>query len=109
MREKKFMVAMKDISVDEKYKGITGEDGIIQGIADCVFKENDGYVIVDYKTDNFKSEADMEKYGTQLEFYKAALELVLGNERSDGTIEKAVIKSCYIYSFKLCMGKEFVF
>ena len=109
MREKKFMVAMKDISVSDKYNSITGGDGIIQGIADCVFKESDGYVIVDYKTDNFKSAADMDKYGTQLEFYKAALELVLGSENPDGTIEKANIKSCYIYSFKLGCGKEFVF
>ena len=109
MREKKFMVAMKDISISDKYNSITGGDGIIQGIADCVFKEPDGYVIVDYKTDNFKSAADMDKYGTQLEFYKAALELVLGSEKPDGTIEKANIKSCYIYSFKLGCGKEFVF
>ena len=109
MREKKFMVAMKDISVSDKYNSITGADGIIQGIADCVFKESDGYVIVDYKTDNFKSAADMDKYGTQLEFYKAALELILGSENPDGTIEKANIKSCYIYSFKLGCGKEFVF
>lgn len=109
MREKKFLVAMKDISVDDKYKGITGDDGMIQGIADCVFKEKDGYVIVDYKTDNFKSEADMDKYGTQLEFYKAALEIVLGQEHDDGTIDKANIKSCYIYSLKLGKGKEFVF
>ena len=109
MREKKFMVAMKDINVSEKYSSITGSDGIIQGIADCVFKESDGYVIVDYKTDNFKSPSDMDKYGTQLEFYKAALELILGTEKSDGTIEKANIKSCYIYSFKLGCGKEFVF
>ena len=108
MREKKFLVAMKDIAVDDKYSGITGEDGMIQGIADCVFKEDDGYVIVDYKTDNFKDESDMDKYGTQLEFYKAALEIVLGQERENGTIEKANIKSCYIYSFRLGKGKEFV-
>lgn len=109
MREKQFMVAMRDITVDEQYKGVTGSDGIIQGIADCVFKEPDGYVIVDYKTDNFQSESDMDKYGTQLAFYKAALELVLGSEDPDGTIKKAVIKSCYIYSFKLGIGKEFRF
>ena len=109
LREKKFLVAMKDICVDEKYKGITGSNGMIQGVADCVFKETDGYVIVDYKTDNFKSEQDMDKYGTQLEFYKAALEIVLGRELLDGSFEKARIKSCYIYSFKLGKGKEFVF
>ena len=109
IREKQFMVAMKDICIDDKYRSITGNEGIIQGIADCVFKEPDGYVIVDYKTDNFQSESDMEKYSTQLAFYKAALELILGEELPDGTIKKAVIKSCYIYSFKLGIGKEFVF
>lgn len=109
IREKQFMVAMKDICIDDKYRSITGNEGIIQGIADCVFKEPDGYVIVDYKTDNFQSESDMEKYSTQLAFYKAALELILGEELPDGTIKKAVIKSCYIYSFMLGIGKEFVF
>ena len=109
MREKKFMVAMKDISVSEAHKELMGADGMIQGIADCVFKEDDVYVIVDYKTDRFRSAEDMDKYGTQLEFYKAAMEIVLGEENPDGTIKKANIKSCYIYSFMLGIGKEFVF
>lgn len=109
MREKKFMVAMKDICVNDEHKKLMGDDGMIQGIADCVFKESDGFVIVDYKTDRFKTPDDMDKYGTQLEFYKAALEIVLGEENADGTIFKAKIKSCYIYSFMLGLGKEFVF
>ena len=108
-REKKFLVAMKDTSLGKKYSDITGDEGMLQGIADCVFKEDDGYVIVDYKTDNFQSINDMDKYTLQLELYKAALEVVLGNNNSDGTIDKATIKSCYIYSFKLGMGKEYKF
>ena len=28
---------------------------MLQGIADCVFEEHDGYVLVDYKTDRVKS------------------------------------------------------
>ena len=107
LREKSFLVSMKDIDIPDKYRSVTGEDGMIQGIADCVFKEPDGYVIVDYKTDNFRSAQDMDKYSTQLAFYKAALELVLGSEQPDGTIIKANVKSCYIYSFKLGMGKEY--
>ena len=80
---------------------------MLQGIADCVFKEDDGYVVVDYKTDNFRSVNDMDKYKVQLELYKAALEVVLGSNNMDGTINRATIKSCYIYSFKLGIGKEF--
>ena len=108
IREKKFLVAMRDISLSDKHKGLMNSDGMLQGIADCIFKECDGYVIVDYKTDNFKSIDDMDKYSTQLELYKAALEIVLG-ENINGSIKKAVIKSCYIYSFKLGIGKEFRF
>jgi hypothetical protein len=49
----------------------------------------------------------MDKYKVQLELYKAALEVVLGSNNTDGTINRATIKSCYIYSFKLGIGKEF--
>ncbi len=107
LREKKFLVAMKDTSLAEKYSDITGHDSMLQGIADCVFKEDDGYVVVDYKTDNFRSVNDMDKYKVQLELYKAALEVVLGSNNTDGTVNRATIKSCYIYSFKLGIGKEF--
>ena len=65
---------------------------MLQGIADCVFEEHDGYVLVDYKTDRVKSiETLKERYSAQLEMYKAALNLLL---------EKPV-KECVIYSFSL--------
>ena len=96
-REQRFLVAMRDLKLPEELQNVTGKDGMIQGIADCIFKEKDGWVLVDYKTDNFKSEDDMKKYGTQLQLYKAAFELIF-NEK---------IKSSYIYSFKLGVGIEF--
>ena len=95
-REKKFLVSMKDLNLEEKYRNITGNDGMIQGIADCIFKENDGYVIVDYKTDHFADKSEMYKYTTQLAIYKSAFEIILGEK----------IKSCYIYSFWLGEGEE---
>lgn len=96
IRERKFLVSMEDLKLDGELADITGGDGMIQGIADCIFKESDGYVIVDYKTDRFENVQEMFKYDTQLKIYKAAFELILGER----------VKSCYIYSFYLGEGAE---
>lgn len=96
-REQKFLTSVKDLKLTEDLSAYTTANGYIQGIADCIFKEEDGWVLVDYKTDNFQSTDDMKKYGTQLKLYKAAFELLLGEE----------VKSSYIYSFKLGEGLEF--
>ena len=96
-REQKFLASVKDLGLGDKLKEYTTDNGYIQGIADCIFKEDDGWVLVDYKTDNFKSVDDMKKYSTQLMLYKAAFELLLGEK----------VKSSYIYSFKLGEGLEF--
>ena len=96
MREKNFLVAFSDLKLSEKYDYLVSEDGMLQGIADCIFREADGYVLVDYKTDNFCSRDDLFTYQTQLELYKAALDMILDMP----------VKSCYIYSFKLCDGVE---
>ena len=65
-------------------------------VADCIFKEDDGYVLVDYKTDNFRDISELYGYRTQLELYKAALDLLLDMP----------VKACYIYSFRLNEGVE---
>ena len=96
MREKHFLVAFDDLKLGEKYDYLVSSEGMLQGIADCIFREDDGYVLVDYKTDNFKSRSELLTYQTQLELYKASLDLILDMP----------IKSCYIYSFKLCDGVE---
>ena len=92
-REKKFIVRISEIEIKtEELKVYENTDGMLQGIADCVFEEHDGYVLVDYKTDRVKSiETLKERYSAQLEMYKAALNLLL---------EKPV-KECVIYSFSL--------
>ena len=51
MREKKFLVSMSDLDLSENLPEYNGNSGMLQGIADCIFHEPDGYVIVDYKTD----------------------------------------------------------
>ncbi len=98
MREKQFIVRFDDIDIPEylaiMYKGTSG---MLQGIADCLFEEPDGYVLVDYKTDNVKSEQELlDRYASQLVLYKAAF---------GGILDKP-IKSAYIYSFRLARGIE---
>ena len=78
-----------------------GEDNIlIQGIIDLFFEEDDGIVLVDYKTDRVtKKDGEtllIERYSKQLELYKTALERMTGK----------TVKEKIIYSFAL--GKEIV-
>lgn len=96
-REQQFLASVKDLGLDKDLTEYVGEDSFVQGIADCIFKEDDGWVLVDYKTDNFQSTDDMKKYDMQLKLYKAAFELIYGER----------VKSSYIYSFKLGEGLEF--
>ena len=96
MREKKFLVSMSDLDLSENLTEYNGSNSMLQGIADCIFHEPDGYVIVDYKTDRFKDMSQLMGYKTQLALYKAAFEMILGEK----------IKSCYIYSFWLRKGVE---
>lgn len=71
---------------------------VIQGIIDLYYiDENDNLILVDFKTDNLKTENEfIEKYEKQLLIYKEALEKLLN---------KKVYKTC-IYSFKL--NKEII-
>ena len=57
----------------------TEETVVVQGIADCVFREGDGLTLLDYKTDRVKTPEELaQRYRSQLTFYKRALEPILG-------------------------------
>ena len=97
--EQPFVIGIpaKDLFEDES----KGEDNIlIQGIIDLFFEEDDGIVLVDYKTDRVtKKDGEallIERYSKQLELYKIALERMTGKK----------VKEKIIYSFGL--GKEIV-
>ena len=57
-------------------------DSIISGTIDLVFKEGDGWVIVDFKTDTVRDERQLDEfvvyYTPQLEMYRKAWESVVG-------------------------------
>lgn len=56
-----------------------GETVVVQGIADCIFREGDRLILVDYKTDRVKTPQELiERYRSQLLFYRQALEPIFG-------------------------------
>ncbi|KAB3534145.1 helicase-exonuclease AddAB subunit AddA [Alkaliphilus pronyensis] len=67
------------------------EELLIQGVIDCYFKEAEGIVLIDYKSDYVFEDVELivTKYKTQLQLYKEALQAIGGEE----------IKECYIYLF----------
>ncbi len=92
MREKQFLVSFSDLKISGGLDDYKNTSGMLQGIADCIFEERNGYVLVDYKTDrNTTAEQLKENYMIQLELYKAAFDLILDKP----------VKSGYIYSFSL--------
>ena len=69
-----------------------GERFLIQGIIDCLFREDDGWVLVDYKSDRLEQDDDFkERYAVQLALYKQAVEQITG----------IPVRETYIYSFHL--------
>ena len=67
----------------------------MQGIIDVYFEEEDGLVVLDYKTDRVSDEKELvDKYHAQLDYYAKALE----------QLTEKKVKEKLIYSFTL--GKE---
>lgn len=93
LREKQFLVKISDMALDkELFSDIAGSDGMLQGVADCVFKEDGGYVLVDYKTDRVSSvDVLSQRYSKQLALYRAALDIIL-----DEPVKECIICSLYL-------------
>lgn len=91
MREKKFAALFPAKFFYPELTGEAAEEKIVvQGIADCVFVEDGGLVIVDYKTDTgVDAEALLDRYSAQLEIYREALSQALGMP----------VKETLLYSF----------
>lgn len=89
-KEQPFVLGVdaREIYSDEQ----EGELILVQGIIDVYFEEDDGLVVLDYKTDRiFKADELAEKYHAQLDYYGKALEQM--------TLKK--VKEKIIYSFTI--------
>lgn len=75
-KEYEFSVRMPLQDYDTSFLGQYEDENIIlQGSIDCIFKEDNEWVVVDYKTDKFKSVNEIKnKYSKQLNLYSKALE-----------------------------------
>lgn len=98
MREQRFLTALPAREIDPALPDVFEKETLlIQGSADCIFEEEDGLVVVDYKTDRVKNPQQLiDRYLPQLEVYAKAFENNLGIK----------VKQKIIYSF--CLGKEIV-
>lgn len=70
----------------------TGEQILIQGVIDCLFREDDAWILVDYKSDRLETaDAFRRRYAVQLALYKRAVE----------QITHRTVEETYIYSLHL--------
>lgn len=91
-RENQFIMGL---SAKEAGMGSSDETILIQGVIDAYIENENGIILVDYKTDNVNNEDVLiNRYSSQLMLYKKSLEMSTGK----------TVQTVYIYSFAL--GKE---
>ena len=89
-REQPFVIGLpaKELFPDSESEEMV----LVQGVIDAFFEENDGLVLMDYKTDRIHEDAKaelMKKYQSQLKYYRTALEKLTGK----------TVKEVWFYAF----------
>ena len=78
-REYHFAVTIPAGRLTDLPADMAGEPVLVQGIADCLFREGDHLILVDYKTDKVDTADQLrDRYRSQMLFYKQALESIFG-------------------------------
>lgn len=94
-REQHFMQEVEYEKLFPEDGGDNVEKVILQGIIDAFIMEEEGIILVDYKTDRVKDGEELRnRYQKQIELYSKALEQILGKK----------VKRRVLYSFSL--GEE---
>ena len=89
-REKHFMRALPYHSLFPERA--EKDEVLLQGIIDAFIVEDDGIILVDYKTDRVKGEEELrERYRKQIMLYSDALEAILGKR-----VKRRVLYSFYL-------------
>lgn len=69
------------------------DDVILQGIADCVFKDGDCVVVLDFKSDNVRHKAELiERYSGQLRLYEKAIREMFNTDKIKRVIYSFALK-----------------
>jgi len=88
-RELPFSLILPAERFDTEMAG-TGEGVFIQGVIDVLFDEDDGLILLDYKTDWVQDSSELvERYAVQLNLYGEAVERIF----------KQPVKEKYLYVF----------
>ena len=93
-RERPFVMG---IPVKEVYPELEeGEHILVQGVIDVFFEEDDGVVLVDYKTDHVprgKAGETMliQRYKTQMDYYQRAIEQISGKKVKDRILYSVIM------------------
>ena len=58
--------------------GLEKETVLVQGIIDCMFEENEGLILIDFKTDRYLRPEAKEMYRVQLNIYARAAQALTG-------------------------------
>src|SRR5690625_1543198 len=95
-REVPFSLSLSANEVYASWTSDTDEKVLIQGVIDCLIPVEDGWIILDYKTDAIPDDVTEEvkerlrnRYQTQMELYRHAIE----------TIWKQPVQATYLYFF----------
>jgi ATP-dependent helicase/nuclease subunit A len=87
LREFRFSLLL---DADRLYPGTEGEQLLLQGVVDCCLEEDGALVIIDYKTDNVRTEEEIaaraELYRGQLAAYAEALGRIFQKPVKEGTL-----------------------
>ncbi|ALX48677.1 helicase-exonuclease AddAB subunit AddA [Lentibacillus amyloliquefaciens] len=82
-REVPFSLTLPASEIYAKWTSETDERVLVQGVIDCVMPKDDGWIILDYKTDAITGEVTEDKkgdlsrrYDVQMKLYKQALESI---------------------------------
>jgi ATP-dependent helicase/nuclease subunit A len=98
-REIPFSMALPMSETRPGWNGQEDERVLVQGVIDCLVEEEDGYILIDYKTDKITNrftqgfegakETLLKRYEVQLKLYATAIERIL----------KKPVKESFLYFF----------
>ncbi|GGB39543.1 ATP-dependent helicase/nuclease subunit A [Lentibacillus populi] len=95
-REVPFSLSLPASQVYPDWSSETDEHVLVQGVIDCIIPKDDGWIILDYKTDAIDGEVTEQvtsklkkRYMTQMNLYRQAIE----------TIWHQPVKETYLYFF----------
>ena len=74
----------------EVYVGVPHGDGVLEGFIDLLYEDDDGLVIIDYKTDSWRSSSDLDakvdRYRIQLQAYAGAVRDAVGRDVAQASL-----------------------